>query len=377
MNQSVKRFDVLVIGAGQAGLAAGYHLKRAGIDFAILDASERIGDHWRSRYDSLRLYSPAKYDSLPGMPFPLPRGAFPTGREMGDYLEEYARRFELPVRMGIEVESLRPAANGSAGYTVTAGDRRFEAAQVIVATGLFRKPHVPDFATELDPGIRQLHSSDYRNLGQLQDGAVLVVGVSHSGADIAFEVATRHRTFLSGKSHGQLPFSVESRRGTLAWPVMKFLAFNVLTLRTPIGRKMAPMVRMGGGPLLRVRRSDLLKSGVEWSEARTVGVQDGKPMLADGQVLDVANVIWCTGFRRDYSWIELPVIGEDGWPIENRGVSTTAPGLYFVGIPFQSGFASMLVVGVDRDASHVVRHVAAHAALAARPAPSPLTAAQR
>jgi putative flavoprotein involved in K+ transport len=158
---------------------------------------------------------------------------------------------------------------------------------------------------------------------------------------------------------------------------MKFVALNLLTLRTPIGRKMAPSVRHGGGPLLRVRRADLLNAGVEWIEARTVGVQDGRPMLANGQVLDVANVIWCTGFRPDYRWIDLPIVGEDGWPMQDRGVATSAPGLYFLGIPFQSGFTSMLVIGADRDAAHVVRHVAGRAAQIARPAPSPRTAVQR
>lgn len=376
VEQRPERHEVLVIGAGQAGLAAGYHLMRKGIDFAILDANERIGDNWRARYDSLRLYSPSKYDGLPGMAFPLPRHAFPTGHEMADYLEAYARRFDLPVRTGVAVDGLRPAGDAEADYVIRAGNRRFEAAQVVVATGSFRKPYVPEFARELDPGIRQLHSADYRNLSQLTDGPVLVVGVSHSGADLAIEAARDHRTILSGKSHGQLPFSVDSRRARIALPVMKFLALNLLTLRTPIGRKMAPNVRRGGGPLLRARRGDLLNAGVEWFEARTVGVQDGKPMLADGQVLDVDNILWCTGFRPDYSWIDLPIVGEDGWPMENRGVATSAPGLYFLGIPFQSGFTSMLVLGADRDAAHVVRQVAARAAEPAKPAPSSRRAVQ-
>ena len=377
LHSNGERHEVLVIGAGQAGLAAGYHLKRRGVDFAILDANDRIGDHWRTRYDSLRLYSPAKYDGLPGLSFPMARHGFPTGREMADYLETYARHWDLPVRGGVKVDGLRPAGDAGSSYLATAGDRRFEAEQVVVATGSFRRPYVPDFASELDPGIRQLHSADYRNLAQLKDGPVLVVGVSHSGADLAFEAATRHRTFLSGKSHGQLPFSVDSRRARLAWPAMKFVATNLLTLRTPIGRRMAPRIRRGGGPLLRVRRADLLKAGVEWLEARTVGVQEGKPMLADGRVLDVANVLWCTGFRPDYRWIDLPILGEDGWPVQQRGEATAAPGLYFLGIPFQSGFTSMLVLGADRDAGHVVARLAQRAARTATPAPSSRVTAQR
>ena len=359
IQQTDERYEAVVIGAGQGGLAAGHHLARRGIDFAILDANERIGDNWRTRYDSLRLYSPAKYDGLPGMPMPLPGHVFPTGNEMADYLESYARRFDLPVRNGVAVDGLKGAGDGMSGFVISAGDRRIEAGQVIVATGPFRRPHVPAFASDLDPGIRQLHSADYRNLEQLRDGPVLVVGVSHSGADLALEAASTHRTILSGRSHGQLPFSVDSRRGRVAWPIMKFVALNILTLRTPIGRKMAPEVRKGGGPLLRVRRADLLDAGVEWLEARTVGVEDGKPMLVDGRVVDVANVIWCTGYRPDYSWIEPPVVGEDGWPMQERGVATATPGLYFLGIPFLSGFTSMLVLGAGRDAAYVVDRIAA------------------
>jgi putative flavoprotein involved in K+ transport len=355
---TVERHEVIVIGAGQAGLAAGYHLAQRGIEFVVLEASARVGDVWRNRYDSLLLYSPARYDALPGFPFPLKPNAFPTGRQMADYLEAYVAHHRLPVQTAIRVDSLRASPDG-AGYVITAGPRTYGANQVIVATGAFQRPHVPELASELDPSIRQLHSSDYRSPAQLADGPVLVVGVSHSGADLAYEVAAAgHRTILSGKDHGQLPFSVDSRRGVLAWPILRFVAWNLLTLSTPIGRKMAPKVRKGGGPLLRIRRGDLKRAGVERYEARTTGVRDGKPMLADGMVLDVTNVIWCTGFRPDYGWIDLPITGEDGWPTQHRGVVHSAPGMYFLGIPFLYSFTSMLVVGAGRDAAHVVDRVA-------------------
>jgi putative flavoprotein involved in K+ transport len=359
VEQTMERHEVVVIGAGQAGLAAGYHLARRGIEFVILEASARVGDVWRDRYESLRLYSPAKYDALPGHPFPLARNAFPTGAQMGDYLEAYVAHHRLPVQASVRVDSLRAAPNAEDGYLITAGPRTYSANQVVVATGAFQRPHVPEFAARLDPRIRQLHSADYRNPGQLADGPVLVVGVSHSGADLAHEAAAAgHRTILSGRDHGQLPFSVDSRRGALAWPVMRFVAWNLLTLSTPIGRKMAPRIRKGGGPLLRIRQSDLERAGVERLESRTTGVSDGRPVLADGTVLDVANVIWCTGFRPDYGWIGLPIIGEDGFPMESRGVVDSSPGLYFLGIPFLYSFTSMLVVGAGRDAAHVVERIA-------------------
>ncbi|HEX5825563.1 MAG TPA: NAD(P)-binding domain-containing protein [Candidatus Limnocylindrales bacterium] len=354
-----QRIDTLVIGGGQAGMSAGYHLKKRGMSFLILDADARIGDHWREHWDSLRLYSPARSDGLPGMAFPASAYTYPTGRAMGDYLEAYATRFDLPVRNGMRVESVRAAGDGRGGYVVRAGGEQFEAAQVVVATGSFRTPRIPSFAHQLDPAIRQLHSSEYRNPSQLLDGPVLVVGLSHSGADIAFEAAAAHRTILSGKAHGQLPFAViDTWRARIVWPLVAFLATHLLTIRTPIGRKMAIEVRKGGGPLLRVRLPDLDRVGVERHAAKTVGARDGKPVLDDGTVLDVANVIWCTGFRQDYGWIELPdVVDEDGWPRHQRGVAPSA-GMYFLGIPFQYAFTSMLVGGAGRDAEYVVDRIA-------------------
>ncbi|MFO7533111.1 MAG: NAD(P)-binding domain-containing protein [Candidatus Limnocylindrales bacterium] len=355
--RNTEHHDVIVIGAGQVGLAAGYHLARADIDHVILEAADRVGDIWRTRYDSLRLYSPAKYDSLPGWPFPARGRSFPTGHQMGDYLEAYAERFDLPVRTRARAEALTAHEGGT--YAVSTRPVSYHAAHVILATGAFQRPHVPAFAAALDPAIVQLHSADYRNPGQLPNGASLVVGASHSGADIAWELALTRPTYLSGRSHGQLPFSVDGRIGVMAWPIMKAVVSSMLTLATPIGRKMAPKVRNGGGPLLRYRRQDLIEAGVHWSEARVVGATDGKPTLADGTVLDVASVVWCTGFRPDYSWIDLPILDAAGWPVQERGVIGASPGLYVLGIPFLRGFASMLVLGADGDARHVVDHVRA------------------
>ena len=351
-----ERHDVVVIGAGQDGLAAAHDLGRHGIEHIVLEANDRVGDQWRMRYDSLRLYSPAKYDALPGLAFPLPGHAYPTGHQMADYLESYAERFAIPVRTGVTVDRLTRAGDR---YLLTAGDRRFEADQVVIAVGLFRTPHVPDFAAALDPTIRQFHSSEYRSPSQLADGPVLVVGLGHSGADLAMEVVEAgHPTIVSGKGHGDLPFPIDSRRGRAALPVMKFLATNLLTLSTPMGRKVAAKMRTGGPPLLRHRRPDLAAAGVELTDARVVDAQDGKPVLADGRSLDVANVIWCTGFRPDFSWIDLPILSADGWPDHQRGVVDSVPGIYFLGLLFQYGFTSILVVGAARDAAYVVDHIA-------------------
>jgi putative flavoprotein involved in K+ transport len=351
-----ERFGTVIIGGGQAGLSVGYHLARRGQSFVILDEHERVGDCWRERYDSLRLFSPAKYDALPGMPFPASRYTFPSSRQMGDYLESYAAQMRLRVLTAVKAHGVWPGDPG--GYIVTAGQRRFAAAQVVVATGAQRMPVQPAFASQLDPRIRQLHSSGYRNPSQLLPGDVLVVGAGHSGADIALEAAAGHRTWLSGTVRGQVPLAIESRLARPVWSLLWFAANHVLTVRTPLGRRMQPTDRNQGGPLVRVRMPDLAAAGVKHVTARTTGVRDGLPELGDGQVLDVANVIWCTGFRHDFSWVHLPVIGEYGWPVHHRGVVTSAPGLYFAGLPIQYAFTSMLVGGAGRDANYVAQHIA-------------------
>jgi len=350
-----QRYQTVVIGAGQAGLSVGYYLKKGGQSFVVLDAGERIGDSWRKRWDSLRLYSPAMRDGLPGMPFPAPRTSYPTKDEMGDYLEAYAARFELPVRSGAAVETLT-MENGC--YVANAGRERFEAENVVVATGVFKRPYTPEFAGELDPSITQLHSNDYRNLSQLQDGPVLVVGAAHSGSDIAHEASAAHEVILSGTDTGQIPVPIESRRGRIGFRVLAFVGAHLLNADTPMGRKMRPHVRHGGGPLLRYRRQDLLAAGVERVLARTVGVEHGLPVLDDGRVLDVRNVVWCTGYRPDFGWIRFPFeLGEDGFPVQYRGVAASSPGLYFTGLPFLHSFASMLIAGSGRDAKRVARHI--------------------
>ena len=361
VTQDTERFETVIVGGGQAGLAVGYHLARRGRSCVILDANDRIGDSWRKRWPSLRLYSPARADGLPGTRFPAPSSSFPTGSDMADYLEAYARELGLPVRTGTAVDGLE--RNGD-GYVVMAGERRFEVDNVVVATGGFQhdRPVIPAFAGELDPRIRQLHSADYRSPAQLQEGPVLVVGAAHSGGDIAYEVAQAgYRTLLSGRDTGQIPFDIEGRKARFVFPLLRFVATRILTVSTPIGRKARGKIRAHGGPLLRVKRDDLEAAGVERVLERTVGVEDGKPVLADGRVVDVANVIWCTGFRNDYGWIRFPLpIDAEGFPEQRRGAVPSSPGLYFVGLPFLHSFASMLIIGAGRDGKRVAKQILSH-----------------
>jgi putative flavoprotein involved in K+ transport len=241
-------------------------------------------------------------------------------------------------------------------HVVEAGGRRFEAEHVIVATGYYGSPSVPSFAPELAPGIVQMHSSEYRNPAQLNAGDVLVVGAGNSGADIALELSAAHQTWLSGPDKGQVPIRIESPLRRVVLPILWFVASHVLTTRTPLGRKIRPKTLADGSPRVRVKMDDLHAAGVE-AVPRTVGTRDGLPALEDGRVLDVANVIWSTGFRHDYDWIEVPVFDGDHAPIHDRGVASE-PGLYFVGLDFLYSFTSENVGGVRRDARYIAKHIA-------------------
>lgn len=356
MNNPTRSHNTIVIGGGQAGLATGYFLKQHGRDFVILDENERTGDSWRKRWDSLRLFTPARFNGLPGMPYSASAYTFPTKDEMADYLEAYAARFDLPVQTGMRVERLSRA---DGRYVIATGDLRFEANNVVVAMSNWQQRQVPPFARELDPSIFQLHSSEYRNPSQLRDGGVLIVGAGNSGAEIALEVSRSHPVWLSGRDTGHIPFKIGdfAYRLFLARLVGRVLFHHVLTLKTPIGRKARPKLLSRGQPLVRVKPKALVEAGIQRVQ-RTTGEQDGLPMLEDGRVLDVANVIWCTGFHPGFSWIDLPIFGERG-PVHERGIVSGQPGLYFVGLTFLFAASSSMIHGVGRDAEYVVKAIQA------------------
>ena len=350
---SAERIDTVVIGGGQAGLSVGYHLARRGVGFIILDAAQRVGDSWRNRWDSLRLFTPARYDGLDGMPFPAPRHYFPTKDEMADYLEAYASRFELPVRSGTRVDRL---AREGDRLLVLAGEERFEADNVVVAMASWQRPRLPEASRGLRPDILQLHSAEYRNPGQLRDGPVLVVGAGNSGAEIALDVVGEHRTQLAGRDTGHVPFRVEGALGRLLVPVvLRFLFHRVLTTSTPVGRRARPKMLQRGEPLVRAKPKDLIAAGVE-RVPRVASARDGLPLLEDGRVAEVESIIWCTGFDAGFSWIDLPILS-NGSPHHERGVSSE-PGLYFVGLKFLYSFSSAQIHGVGRDAARIAGLVA-------------------
>jgi putative flavoprotein involved in K+ transport len=340
--------DTVVIGGGQAGLAMGYFLTRQNRDFVILDAGNRIGETWRSRWDSLRLFTPARHSALPGMPFPVPGSHFPTKDETADYLEAYARKFDLRVLHGRQVESL---SRHDESYLVGAGNERYAAERVVVATGPYQRPKMPDFAAGLDPEIIQLHSSDYRGPDQVPAAEVLVVGADNSGAEISVDLAATHYTYLSGHDAGRIPVGLIHNRLSL------WLAEHVLTTDTRPGRMLREAHRDQGAPLIRLKPRDIAATGVELVP-RAEGVLNGRPRLADGRVLHVGTMVWATGFRLDFGWIKLPIFDDGGYPMHHRGVVDAAPGLYFLGLPFQYSPTSEHVGGVGKDARYIAELIA-------------------
>lgn len=348
----MENYKVIVIGAGQAGLSAGYFLKKKNIPFLILDANERVGDSWRKRWNSLRLFTPAKFNSLAGMPFPSGSNYFPTKDEMGDYLENYAKHFELPVKNSVKVDGLSRQGNK---YFISAGNQQFESEHVIIAMSNFQIPKTPAFAKNINPGIFQTHSFDYREPSQLQEGSVLVVGAGNSGSELALEAAkNNHDVILAGRDTGHIPFEIEGTLSKLilARLVLRILFHRIITINTPIGRKARPKIISQGGPLIRNKPKDFVEYGIK-RIPKIVGVKDGLPVDENNQVVDVKNIIWCTGFYPAFSWIDLPIF-KDNEPMQERGVAQNEPGLYFIGMLFLYSLSSVMIHGVERDAEYVV-----------------------
>jgi putative flavoprotein involved in K+ transport len=348
-----EKFDTIVIGAGQAGLSAGYHLAKRGKPFVILDAADRVGGSWQNRWDSLTLFTPSIRDSLPGRSI----GGdyrFPTKDELLDYLERYVAEFDLPVRLGVHVDGL---FREGAGFRVTAGAQAYDADHVILATGAHRAPHRPAFGDELSADIVQLHSADYRNPGQLAPGPVLLVGAGNTGAEIAMDLAPTHKVLLAGRNVGEIPIDIRGWQGRVMFPVLWWVWEHILTERSKPGRKVqAERFEGHGDPWIRQKEKDIEQAGVERT-SRITGIVDGRPRNEDGEVLDVANVIWCTGFEKDFAWIDLPGLDSSGRLANERGAVEGQPGLYVLGQEFQYMFNSHTVGGVGKDAAYVVQQL--------------------
>ncbi len=353
MNQttgnSQTHWDIIVIGGGQSGQATGYYLKQNHEDFVILNAHERPGDSWRKRWDSLRLFTPSQYDGLPGMPFDAKEGYFPTKNEMADYLDHYAGNFGLPVMNGVNVIRLKKVDDY---FVVYSSIGELTANKVVIASGTHPMPKIPVFSSELNKDIHQIHSSQYVNPDQISAGPVLVVGAGTSGLEIAIEVSKKLPTSISGTPNFHIPDFIFNYMGSIFW----WFASHVVTIQTPIGRKARKKILTHGGPLISISALDLDIAGVT-RFPRVSGVKNGNPLFEDGREGSFATIIWATGFKPDFSWIREDVTNEHGWPLTNRGISKKADGLYFVGMPFQSGLTSGFVGGVGRDAAFIANQI--------------------
>jgi putative flavoprotein involved in K+ transport len=340
-------FDVLVIGGGQAGLALGYHLAQRRQRFLIVDASAEIGAAWRSRWDSLRLFTPAQYDSLPGMPYPAARDTYPGKDDVADYLQAYAAKFQLPVRLNTTVTSL---TRSDGVYVVKAGLEALEAGQVVVATGPFHVPFVPPVAKGLDPGVTQIHSVSYRDPQSLPAGRVLVVGAANSGCQIALELSGTHTVELSAGK--RIPTIPQRPLGRDVWWWASKIGLDRVNVASRVGRRLATrdqVIEVGPRQLadrhgVRIRPRATMATG-------------RKVTFADGSAAEFSAVVWATGFKTDYSWIDVPgVKDENGRLLHQRGV-TSSPGLYMLGMPWQHTRGSALLGWVHADAAFLAERV--------------------
>jgi len=344
------KWGTIVIGGSQSGLAIGYYLKKAGEDFLILDASQNVGQTWSNRWDSLKLFSPPSFNKLPGWSFPLTKGGPDTKDEMAQYLGQYAKKFDLPVRNSTRVMSV---SKSGSDFTIKTANGDLTTHRVIIATGAHHFQHIPSFATDLSRDIFQVHSDDYRCPGSLPPGDVLVVGSAISGMQIALETARSRKTLIAGQPTFLIPRGLSQISEKLDW----WLLQNIVTIKTPMGRKARPRF-IKGGVVFHYLDQEMKRSDIGHVK-RITGTKDGLPMQENGQTITTPNIIWCTGHRPDFSWIKDCVRDEAGWPVTERGVSSL-DGLFFLGMPFQYGLTSSLIAGIGRDAEFISNKVREH-----------------
>ena len=338
--------DVVVVGGSQAGLAMAWHLAQQGLRFLVLEAGPEVGHTWRSRWDSLKLFTPAQYDNLPGMAFPAPVDTYPTKDPVVDYLRAYTDAFHLPVRPNRPVTELRRVSDL---FEVRTSGETFHARQVVVATGPFQVPFVPPPAGKLDPAVTQVHSAAYRNPQALPEGPVLVVGGGNSGFQIAEEVAATRQVDLSiGTKAPMLPQRLAGK--DLFW-WLTHLGLMRVTVDSRLGRRASRREFIIGS-----NRRRLSSAGVRF-RPRLLDADGRTVRFADGGMLEVVGVVvWATGYRSDYAWIHIPGVVENGRVIHRRGV-TDVPGLYFLGLSWQHTRGSALLGFVADDAAYLADRI--------------------
>jgi putative flavoprotein involved in K+ transport len=351
---------VVVVGAGQAGLAAGYHLAQRGLRFVIVDSASELGHSWRVRWDSLRLFTPAQYDGLPGMPFPAAADTYPSKDEVADYVKAYAARFDLPVMLGTRVEHLDrdPAPDGL--FRVATSQGTLWARQVVVATGPFQRPLIPSVSSAFGAGVTQTHSSDYSNPTPLPTGKALVVGAGNSGLQIALELSRTREVHLAVGTRQKAVAQRPLGRDLFWWLTKTGL------IRRPVTSPIAAWFRKRGGDLvIGTTWADIDAAGITVHPRLTTAIGHTAGFSDGSAVQQVDTVVWATGFRSDYAWLDVPDVW-DGTHVHHSRGRTHVPGLWFVGLPWQHTRGSALLGFVGDDASWVAEQVVAQARAAAR-----------
>jgi putative flavoprotein involved in K+ transport len=345
-----QRLDVVVVGGSQAGLAMAWHLAQQGLRFVVLEAAPELGHTWRSRWDSLKLFTPAQYDALPGMAFPAPPDTYPTKDPVADYLQAYAAAFDLPIRLNAQVTDLRRVGDE---FEVRTADATYQARQVVVATGPFQAPFIPPPAAKLDASVTQVHSAAYRNPQALPEGPVLVVGGGNSGFQIAEELAATREVDLSiATAYPMLPQRWAGR--DLFWWLTR-----LGVMRVTAGSRLGRRVQARGEFVIGTNRKRLERAGVRF-RPRLVDAEGRTVRFADHRLLeDVGVVVWATGYRSDYAWIHIPGVVREGHVVHRRGVSEV-PGLYFLGLSWQHTRGSALLGFVNDDAAYLADRIQAH-----------------
>jgi putative flavoprotein involved in K+ transport len=344
---SREHLDVAVVGGGQAGLAMGYSLRAQGLRFAIFERGASIAPAWRERWDSLTLFTQRRYSALPGLPFPGDPDGYPTRDEVIVYLERYAKTFELPIELNSEVRRL---SHEGGRFVVDVEVRTVTADRVVVATGPFQTPFVPELAEGLDAGVWQVHSTGYRQPGDVPEGTVLVVGGGNTGFQIAKELSATHKVLLSvGSKQKPLPQRIAGR--DLFWWLTKTHLLST-TVESRLGSKLQHRDTLIGSSPRQLKR----RYGVELTP-RAMDAADHTVRFEDGSELEVDGVVWATGYRPDLSWIDLPILDSNGRLRHRRGV-TDVPGLYFLGLTWQWTRGSALIGWVKDDAAFLTERLA-------------------
>jgi putative flavoprotein involved in K+ transport len=347
VENTAEHYEVVVIGAGQAGLAMGYFLSRQKRRFMIVERAESLGSAWRERWDSLTLFTSRRYDSLPGLDFPGDPAGYPNKDEVIDYLEEYARSFELPVSVNTNVRRL--GVGESERFVIETDRGTIGADQVVVATGPFQQPFVPAVAAHLAPEIHQAHSVQYRRPSEVPEGTILVVGGGNTGFQIAEELSSTHDRVVLAVGSRQMPLPQRVLGRDLFWWLTKSRAINK-TVESRLGSRMQHRdTLIGSSPRRLSRHGVALKPRVIEAQGKTV-------RFADGSELDVDAVIWATGYRPDYSWLDVPVIDAESRIRHRRGL-TDLPGLYFLGLYWQWTRGSALIGWVKDDAEYIAQQI--------------------